>query len=1112
MVARTFRQIASLLATCGVVVVTLPSISINEPLFVRAPPIISRPAGPSPQLKLRKHDRLRLVEARAQGRREVTLLIASVPGANEKVLLDVTDNGGNLQYRDDDVSYLRVKVPTQSVEKIAQSSDIEALNIDGSVIYVSNVPIQSTEERNGQNRVTPPDANTLAENPYLPSREIGAPQFLSAHPTFDGRGVTVAIVDTNIDPLTPELQSAKTLDGKPTRKLADVLNAVPSAIDPTDDQGKLSSYIKVDMRAEMRTVRSEIFYERVAYKAPAEGHYRIGIFDERMNGNSKGDLNLDGNPLNSTGLFTVLWNEETNTVWVDTNQDHSFADEKAMTDFHVRGDIGIFGKNIPSAPLRKTIGFTVQTDAPHHLIFITPGTAVHGTAVTGAAFGKGFFGGQLNGVAPEAQIVSVPFVGITHSLIESLILAVKHPQVDIITIEAYYYMALNDGDSTLSHVCDRLVEKYKKPIFSAAGNAGDEVNIVQEGAAASKVITVGSYISRDTSRVNYGVANVRPDNIDLASSRGPSEAGGFKPNILAPSMSLTTTPSFLPSETYNNTYELPPGYSVSGGTSTATPMAAAGAALLISAAKQSGVPYDVDRLRWAITSSAHYLPQYGAYEQGNGLFQIGAAWEAFKHAKAPVEITSCSSIRTVLSQYLKDPNQGSGIYEREGWTVGQPGKRAITFTRTTGTRNPTTYSLRWLGNDGTFSSPTTIVLPLGHPVELSVTIEPKTLGVHSAILSLDEIGGANAICQVMNTVVAAEEFTKARRFRIIHTGTAKWMDSSSYFFYVPVETPALNVSLNISKGNARLLLVRPSGDSYYKLTTYSADPCNYQTGGACSQAVVNPETGVWQVVIDNKNSKGESRFATENQATFTMNATLLGVQASRAAITVDSAMTGSSYVNSFEFTNYRASFNGGVMAAPLGSGLRAHPTLSENGEPRVYEVNVTPGTESLTALIGKASEVAADLDLYLFDCTAGECVLKDFSQRDRSEEQVEVQHPSPGKWKVVVDPFFVPAGETSFDYLDFFTNPTFGEIAPVEKPSSHLAESSWVQSVSIRVEAIPTGSRYLGGFLTLRLSVIPESGDSQLAGNSNQSLYANEIVLKQTMIKVGNAAALVSTR
>jgi hypothetical protein len=64
---------------------------------------------------------------------------------------------------------------------------------------------------------------TPAANSYLPTRDLGAPQFIAAHPTYDGRGVTVAVLVVIPNLLAPELnEPALTLDGKPTRKIASI--------------------------------------------------------------------------------------------------------------------------------------------------------------------------------------------------------------------------------------------------------------------------------------------------------------------------------------------------------------------------------------------------------------------------------------------------------------------------------------------------------------------------------------------------------------------------------------------------------------------------------------------------------------------------------------------------------------------------------------------------------------------------------------------------------------------------------------------------------------------------------------------------------------------------
>jgi hypothetical protein len=434
--------------------------------------------------------------------------------------------------------------------------------------------------------------------------------------------------------------------------------------------------------------------------------------------------------------------------------------------------------------------------------------------------------------------------------------------------------------------------------------------------------------------------------------------------------------------------------------------------------------------------------------------QVGAAWNILKQNVKTVEITSSAPVNTVLSGQLATANRGPGIYEREGWAAGQTGTRTITFTRTSGGSGPIAYNVTWVGNDGTFSSAGSITLPRGTAVNLPVTINAATVGIHSALLRVNDPATAGVDYTVMNTIVAANQFSVANNFSVTSAGSADRPDMATFFYNVPANTPAFKVDVTGVNGRVRVWRYSPQG--------LPIDAPGFQTGGSQSKTVSNPMAGVWEVSVE------VSRTSAAAPATFNITGTVLGVDINPSSWTIDPATVGTTYNNTFTFTNRFGSFTGGAVGTPLGSAGANHNTIAAGGAQQIYDVTVPAGSTLIASQIGNASDSRADLDLFLFDCTTGTCVLRAQSTSASANEFVSSANPAAGLWKILVDPFAVPAGTTTYDELDVITNPAFGSVSVTDPVATHGNGSSWSAPASATPAAAPAAGRFLQGFVQVK--------------------------------------------
>ena len=253
----------------------------------------------------------------------------------------ITARGGFVGMTNDKIGYVRASVPTNKVTSVAGLSRVDAVDLDESV----PLPTPAAEGKKSSGQTYPgPSKKTPDANPYMPTDETGSVDFKKKHEDWDGRGVTIGILDSGVDLDHPALQ--KTSTGQ--RKITDWVTAT----DPVFDGDGT-------WRAMLTEVTGPAFtYAGSTWTAPA-GTYRINRFSESITAGSEpgGDVNRDGD---TTDRFGILYDTATHDIWVDANQDQNFSADELMRPYNENYDVGHFGVDDPSTPLVERMPFVVQ--------------------------------------------------------------------------------------------------------------------------------------------------------------------------------------------------------------------------------------------------------------------------------------------------------------------------------------------------------------------------------------------------------------------------------------------------------------------------------------------------------------------------------------------------------------------------------------------------------------------------------------------------------------------------------------------------------------------------------------------------------------------------------
>ncbi len=595
----------------------------------------------------------------------------------------------------------------------------------------------------------------------IPTEEIGAQSFMRANPTFDGRDVTVAILDTGIELDHPMLSKTPTGEDKIVG-FVDLsgqgrLTLAPAATDSAGNlMGSASGY---------------------SVKGIPGSEWHFGKFAGSSLGYSEEVSSIDD--FLDVGVVTY----KTKDGWrgrVDTNTNNSFADEIELYDFAQSRRFSKLG-----AKRTLTFSLTLSADGKQATLCFDDGS--HGTHVAGIT--AAYDPNGLRGVAPGARILAIK-IGDSRlsggsTTTASMMLAIDYAVAQgaqIINLSYGIRSGSNVGKSTIDRYVDKIAKETGMLFSISAGNEGPGLLTIGTPAGSDLAITNAAFLSHRTAKDNYGYLGVESDNTWYFSSAGPRLDGGFKPTLLAPGSALSSVP--LWDKALGN-YR---------GTSMASPQVSGGLALLLSAAKQKGLPTERAAITRAVYDGAKLQKNLALVEQGHGLMDVPASLKALERRKSEIATEYILSVNSPTAPGGK----GAGIYIRSGTMPSNLFTVGVTplFPDTASAEKISKVRiLRLEPSADWISAPADIWLQM-QARTFQVRIDPKILtkpGLHSEkIRAIDEATGRVAF-EVPVTVISPfhiEEDHSLKVETLLPVGKTE-----RYFVNIPPGTTAVQLDL-----------------------------------------------------------------------------------------------------------------------------------------------------------------------------------------------------------------------------------------------------------------------------------------------------------------------------
>lgn len=557
----------------------------------------------------------------------------------------------------------------------------------------------------------------------MPKSEIQVLDFIKSHPEYDGRGTVIAIFDTGVDPGAAGLQ--RTSEGKP--KILDLVDCTgsndvdTSRIVKLDGDGTIpaagntSRRLKINpiwenptgewrvgwkaayelfpggLKSRMKEERKKHWQEQqrqalTAASAALSAHQKdfSGKLDDAQK-KEREELEIrlqmltdmayeDGGPI----IECVVWHD--GSAWrvaLDTfDLYRNCVDEDDDTEVKKTQDRGLLYDFIPMTHFRSERQWATLTaeDACNYavniynngdILSIVIDAGSHGTHVAGIATAFHPEDPQLNGMAPGAQIISCKIgdtrlgsmetgVGLTRAFI-----SVLENKCDLINM-SYGEATSTPNAGRFISLARELVYEHNVIFVASAGNAGPALSTVgAPGGTSSAIWGIGAFVTPQLAQAGHSVRGGDSTGDGLQynwSSRGPTTDGSIGVTFSAPGGAVAPVPNWTQQRRQ-----------LMNGTSMASPNAAGGVAVLISAAKAEGQAVTPARIRRAIENTCLCVDpsnnEAAALTYGHGLLQVANAWEYLKQS-ASIDVPA--DLRYDVTVRRGDGTaSGRGIYLRE---------------------------------------------------------------------------------------------------------------------------------------------------------------------------------------------------------------------------------------------------------------------------------------------------------------------------------------------------------------------------------------------------------------------------------------------------------------